>query len=55
MSRMTTNQRNGQEVNVREWNRQQIQLNFNVLLLAKKQTVITHTLEAVQISYGREG
>jgi hypothetical protein len=52
---MTTNQRNGQEVTVREWNRQQIQLNFIVLLLVRKQTVVTHTLEAVQISYGRDG
>lgn len=55
MPRKTMNQRNGQEVTVREWNCKPIQLNFIVLLLVKKQTVVTSTLEAVQISYGREG
>jgi len=52
---MTTNQRNGQELTAREWNRKPIQLNFIVRLLMKKQTVVTHKLETVQISYGREG
>jgi hypothetical protein len=52
---MTANQRNGQEMNVTERNRQQIQLNFNDLLSVKKQTVVTQALEAVQIAYGREG